>query len=1038
MHDDPVYTYAFLDGGSNSTFCTESLLHKLGIQGKKIKFSLTTLEKENSISDCHIATLQLLDLTESHFIDLPTVLSRDILPIGIDNIPQQQDVDRWPHLNGIQLQTIDDGDIGILIGNDNITALEPHEIRPSDNGGPYAVRTLLGGWVINGPLGRSSNVVSKSMTNCIQGEAALDKQFKEYCNQEFSDSIVDSERALSKNDEKAVQIMHDTITFRDEHYYMSLPFKDDPILPDNLPMAEHCSTLLKKRLLKDTPLYVKYANFMNDLLSNGFAEMIPEDQLDRSDGYVWYLPHHAVINPMKPEKIRVVFDCAAKYRDTSLNDQLLSGPDQTNTLIGVLLRFRQEPIALISDIKSMFHQVCVPEAHRDVLRFLWWPDGLDNDYKVFRMKVHIFGATSSPSCCNYALRTTAQDHISEYDIKTIDTVNKNFYVDDCLKSVQTEHEAVQLVKQLSELLKKGGFHLTKWASNSQNVMQTIPVIERATAFKDLDFSKLPIERVLGIHWDISSDEFRFKVTIKDRPFTRRGMLSIMSSVYDPLGFISPVILPVKLMLQEFCRMKLGWDDPITNHYLTAWKQWLDELRLLEKFAIQRCMKSTQPNQPVSYEIHHFYDASEVAYGVVSYMCSTDSSNQSSCSFVMGKSRVASMKKITIPRLELSAAALAVRQDKVIRQELDIPIIKSVFWTDSTSVLKFIRNRDKRFHTFVANRIALILDGSEESSWNYVPSKDNPADEASRGLTARDLAEGCRWSQGPWFMCTSREFWPEQVEIAGNVSDDHPEVKTVKICNATRIEPPDQSCIDELLTKFSSWHKLKKIMAWICRYKSNLMAAVTERKKGHPRNNYNASPVTPITVTEMRAAEREIIICVQKQCYPEELHILSESMDSKKTISKSGSLYKLNPIIIDGTLRVGGRLEHSNMNIDAKHQYILPKDHPVSQLIIRHFHDVAGHSGREYVLGLVRRRFWIIHANSSVRKTLAKCVKCRKIQGNVGQQKMADLPEDRLTPDKPPFTFVGIDKSHSHRGDAQSRYRIIFEWCFPFHCKTWKT
>jgi hypothetical protein len=391
-----IVTHAFLDSGSNSTFCSQQLKDQLQIDGKKTRFSLTTLEKENSPIECDVVQLEIYDMNESHMIELPTVFSRPVLPISPDDIPRQEDLDRWSHLQELYIPKID-APVGLLIGNDNPTVLEPKQIISSQDGGPYAVETVLG-WTINGPLGRHHHTV-RPTTIFIRADHDLTQQFHEFYNREFSESLADISTKMSLNDSEAVRIMDETTQLKNGHYQMALPLKNSVNrLPDNKPMAEHRLSLLKKRLLRDTDMHVKYSVFMADLFKKGYAEKVPADMYDRSDGRVWYLPHHSVLHPKKPDKVRVVFDCSAKYRDTSLNDQLYQGPDMTNTLVGVLMRFRQEPVALMSDIESMFHQVGMTEDYRDLLRFLWWPDGdLEKEANVFRMRVHIFGAASSPS-----------------------------------------------------------------------------------------------------------------------------------------------------------------------------------------------------------------------------------------------------------------------------------------------------------------------------------------------------------------------------------------------------------------------------------------------------------------------------------------------------------------------------------------------------------------------------------------------------------------------------------------------------------------
>jgi len=216
----------------------------------------------------------------------------------------------------------------------------------------------------------------------------------------------------------------------------------------------------------------------------------------------------------------VVFDCAAKHKGTSLNDQLLTGPDLTNSIVGVLMRFREEQVALSTDIECMFHQIRVAPEDRDAFRFLWWPDGdLTQQPIDHRMEVHLFGATSSPRCSSFALSRTVEDSEDEFSENVVRTVKRNFYVDDCLKSVKSVENAVEVVDRLREILSKGGFDSPSGHATDQKVLHTIPQVEIAPSVVDLDpdKDKLPMQRTLGLHWDMESDKFMFKVALKDRP-----------------------------------------------------------------------------------------------------------------------------------------------------------------------------------------------------------------------------------------------------------------------------------------------------------------------------------------------------------------------------------------------------------------------------------------------------------------------------------------------------------------------------------------
>ena len=423
------------------------------------------------------------------------------------------------------------------------------------------------GWVINGPLSQSEDFDRK--VNFVRVDEDLSSQFRQFCNWEFSDSIFDDSSNMSRQDLHAMKIFENSAELVDGHYSIAIPWKSSPPdLPNNKSVAIRRLQYLKKKLSNDPDTLLKYSAFMEELLEKEYARKVPDNEIDRDDGTVWYVPHHNVIHPQKPDKTRVVFDCAAKYKGLSLNDRVLQGPDLTNNLVSVLTRFRLHHVAFMADIESMFYQVRVSSNDANALRFLWFPNGdLDREPEEYQMLVHLFGGVWSPSCANFALLKTAQDNRVLFDSEVAETVEKNFYVDDCLKSVTTDDQAVELISQLRQMLGSGGFNLTKFISNSRKVLASLPVTERVKEVRDLadlQNDPLPIERALGVHWDTESDQFTFKIVVKDKPSTRRGLLSIISSVYDPLGFVSPFVLPAKFILQELCRRKFDWDDEIPD------------------------------------------------------------------------------------------------------------------------------------------------------------------------------------------------------------------------------------------------------------------------------------------------------------------------------------------------------------------------------------------------------------------------------------------------------------------------------------------
>lgn len=1010
-------TYALLDSGSNSTFCTESLVQRLGVKSTDVKIKLTTLDKHEEVNCSLVQELEVSDLDENVFIKLPEVFTRPEIPVASEEIPKQEDIEQWDYLNSqVQLPKLV-SKVDLLIGVNVPEALEPKQVISSQDGGPYATKGLLG-WTINGPIGRK-----------FKGQASFfvkKTQVHPMCSSciDFIDAYEDNNVGLSRDDVKFMELVENSLIQNEDHHYeTALPIKDpEKSFPNNRIQAERRLAYLKRRFQKDPKFQEDYVSFIEDMIQKGYAEKVPAGSASKDDGKVWYLPHHGVYHAKKPGKIRVVFDCSAKYQGMSLNDRLLQGPDLTNNLVGVLTRFRQEPVAVMADIESMFYQVRVKEDDRDLLRFHWWPQGnLDEDFVEYRMSVHIFGATSSPSCTNFAMRKHAECSVDEFGEDVVDTVLKNFYVDDCLKSLPSSDNAITHARDLSKLMESGGFKLNKWISNDRKVLESIPECKRAKEVKNLDLNKdaLPVERALGLGWCAENDVFKFEIVVKDHQTTRRGILSITSSMYDPLGLVSPVIVPAKILLQDLCRLDLGWDDEIPAELKVKWSNWLDDLPELAKFSINRCVKPSNFGNIVNSQIHHFSDASQLAYGSASYLRLVNEDDQVHCVLLMSKSRLVPLKRITIPRLELAAAAVSVKVHKFLMSELEIPIDKVRFWTDSMTVLRYLEHDTKRFHTYVANRVAYIRNDTVPEQWGYVGTKSNPADDVSRGMTGEAFLNCKRWVNGPEFLWKDKCDWPVRPDV-GSMSKDDPEVKQNVVILKAGVERKSSSELIAVFQRFSSWLRLKKFVALCLR-----MQRWFRKKKSCCEESTPPKKVDLITVGELETAEEEICRVFQHEAFEEEIQVLSK----KGTVKKSSPLVRLDPILIDGVLCVGGRLNRAPIPNSQKHQVIVPKNSHLSKLLVWHFHLVSGHSGREHVLSLLREKFWVVQANSTVRRMLHNCFGCKRRQSPALQQKMADLPFDRVSPGNPPFTSVGIDCFGPfyvrQKRSTVKRYGVIF-------------
>ena len=838
--------YALLDTQSDATFMTENLRQRLGIDGTTTLLQLSTLASKDKLLKCmKVSDLQVRGHNSDKTIPIHAAFTRDSIPANRQHIPSPSIVAELPHLSKMahELMERSDAEIGLLIGYDCPRAFTPREIITAPNQEIFAQRTDLG-WGVMGtfecsssndhsvmychkivteevvaPL-RNKNSVSFAIKSAKPKEILCPVDLNNLIDQEFATSKDAHDPKRSIDDQKFLDTLNNgTTRTADGHFEMPLPFcNNNPVLPNNRVVAEKRLQGLKRKLLKDEAYKDDYCKFMTKIIDNGFAERCSTAPSPNA----WYMPHHGVYHPKK-KKLRVVFDASAKHAGISLNDTLLQGPDMLNGLLGVLCRFRKENIAIMCDIEQMFYQFRVIKEHRDYLRFLWWDD-LGKPPAEFRMTVHLFGAKSSPGCANFGLKMAADYGEKEFGKVAADFVRNDFYVDDGLTSVSTVEEAVNLVENTQKLCAKSGIHLHKFASNNKRVLEAIPKAERAEELKNLDLLRGTeiMERTLGIEWSISNDAFQFKVIMQSRPPTRRGILSSVSSVYDPLGFLAPVILTGRNILQDICKKGLDWDSPLPPDIIERWESWKNDLMQLNSYKVPRCFKPVDFGDIVTVELHHFSDASTIGYGQCSYLRLIDDHNNIHCSLIIAKSRVAPVKQVTIPRLELSAAVLSVKVRNFLHRELKYDNVKEYFWTDSTVVLGYINSDAKRFHVFVANRVQQIRDSTDPKQWNYVSTENNPADCLSRGLSAERLMQNTSWLNGPEFL---REKVIPQFKYGSEVSENDPELKRVSTL-ATTTTPTDN--MQQYWLKFSSWQRLKKVIAYCLLYKQLLYWKV---KKG---------------------------------------------------------------------------------------------------------------------------------------------------------------------------------------------------------------
>ena len=1036
-----AFTYAFMDDGSDTSIITADLMRRLGVKPSNDSRDIHTA---NSVSNHNVTSvpIHVKGIQDTDTFCVKDVVVFDKITDISESIPTNDVAAQYPHLKDIEFPRLQTNEVGLLLGNDIHEAFRVTDQRYGDYGQPFGLKTMLGWTLFGGDYSADNACDCDSVVhvNFVRENDLQDgiEQILNTLTSDFADLDKNFEVRPSVEDNMAARIMESTVAKVGKHYQVGLPWRGERLkLPPSRRMAERRLDYMKKRFKTDPELFEKYKSKIHDYFENGYACIVPSDKVATDNDKLFYIPHHST-----GKKFRIVFDCAARSRGISLNDCLLQGFDNTNSMIGVLLRFRQEDIAFVGDIKAMFHQILVDPEDRDALRFLWWPN---DDYTLppvdCQMVVHPFGATSSPSIAGFVLRKTALDNATHADEETVQTVLRNFYVDDLLKSTESVEKANKLILQLQELLSSGGFQLVKLLSSHAEVLNSVPDSDKSSNLTDFGLHDLPVEKALGVYWDPIADQFMVKVKVKEQPATRRGILSMVSQVFDPLGFIQPFVLPIKRLLQDTCSDGLGWDETVSDEQKANWDKWMTQAPLLENVAVRRCYKP--PACTVrSIQLHVFCDASLMGYGAAAYIRVLDIDGNAHLSLVMGKSRVTPVKSVSVPRLELTAAVIGVKLGRLITSELEFQFESVNYWTDSTTVLQYIANTTTRFKIFVANRLEVIHSASSPKQWRHVDTKKNPADIASRGLMPIDAEKAKLWFEGPPFLLRPKNQWPEQPKILSALAADDPELKSKVTVNLVLTDPSD--VLHRLLTRYSSLIRLKKSVAWLLRYKrylyvktfakkespvaesdvnSALTAADSDLPTAKSQLNFE-SPVaesdvnSALTAADLKVAMIEIVKLVQHDAFADEFKILphlDKFEDMYKSCSKgqsrkSGllrSIWKLSPVVVNGILYVGGRLQNSSLDSHKKHQMILPSDHHVTKLVIKYYHEKEGHCGTLHVLTAVREQFWVLRGQATVRSVLKDCRVCRFWGAKPGSQIMAPLPPERVTPGSA-FAHVGLD------------------------------
>ena len=976
---------ALLDSGSQASFITESMATALMLRLRKGQVEITTLGASTTEKTKGMIVTKLNDAVPINLHVISRITNQ--VPTSKVDISQMRNI-RNLKLADPTFNT--PGKIDVLLGADVLEDVMM-ENKIKDNG--LSVRDSIFGWVVSGPVKQTSESTLTSHHASIGPSSDNDQSLTRFWELEN----VPEKRHLSSEEKQCEQHFDSTTTRKEDgRFIVEMPFKEDcSQLGHSKASAMRRFLNLEKKLVHDPSLHERYSAFVKEFIDLGHLEKVPTKELENPRHF--YLPHHCVLKEgSSTTKLRVVFDASAKTSSgLSLNDCLLVGPKIQEDLFNILTRFRFFKVAMSADVAKMYRQVELCMRDRDLHRLLWrFKPGEPVD--IYRMTRVTYGVASSSYHSIRCLTECANFKDTHQLVQ--DALRRDFYVDDILTGASSKEEAEILQDGLIATLKKAQFDLRKWTSSDPELVLRLPP-EFREANEELKFlDENHTIKTLGIVWNPSSDKFIFTVSHLSNNFdketpTKRRMLSDIAKIFDPLGWLTPVTLQLKHLMQQVWQAQLGWDQQLPIELTTAYLDWRKKLVALKNIQLQRFCLSKEQHDRVT--LHVFCDASEKGYAACVYVVAKDLDGGRSSTLLAAKSKVAPLKVQSIPRLELCAALLGQRLLASVVQglsKIQLHIADKYAWSDSTIVLSWLQQEASHWSTFVANRVAEIQQDTD-LHWNHVSTHENPADVASRGLCPSLLKEYSLWWQGPDWLITG--IMPEPL-LPSITTEEKKKTATsaakpahVLAVEATSTRTSSKDIID--LSRQSSFTKAIRVSAYVRRFIARLK---------------DKTITFPLYITTEESSNALMTLLRQEQAkfFEEEIDTLQNDVQVKK----SSRLLKLYPFLHEGVLCVGGRLVHAKLPDEAKYPRLVPQESHLADLIVRNSHRLTLHGGTNQVMAHIRQRFWIPACRNLVRKTLMNCVTCSRFTSKPSYPLMGDLPKQRVDIPKRAFQDVGLD------------------------------
>ncbi|XP_055603799.1 uncharacterized protein LOC129752034 [Uranotaenia lowii] len=1001
-----INTFAFLDDGSSLTLMESSLASELGVSGKVEPLCLRWTGNKTRQENSENITIEISGVNEMHKrYRLPEVLTVSNLDLFHQTLDMDEMRKRYSHLRGIQVESYEGVQPRILIGSNNANLGYVLKGREGKMHEPVATKTRLG-WIVYGgaELGQQQFLGYHGAHRCsCQGEQCevLHQAMQKYFSIDGLGITKPTTLVESKEDTRARRLLESMKRRKDGRFETRLLWKYDHFqLPESKSLALRRYACLETRMNKDPDLKASLYDKVKDYVLKGYIRKLTEAEIEEKNPRVWYLPVFPVFNPNKPKKIRIVWDAAAKSHGTALNSLLLTGPDQNSSLTDVLFRFRENRIAVCGDICEMYHQVLVAEEDQHCQRFLWRENPHDSKISEYVMQVMTFGACCSPSCAQFAKNMNAREYAGQYP-RAASAIIENHYVDDMLIATETVEEAICLAKEVRYIHAQAGFEMRNWVSNSPEVLETLNGTSGNE--KNLNYdAELSTEKVLGMWWCTISDSFTFKLSPKHEKEllsgecvpTKRQVLRTLMAVFDPLGLLSNLMIYLKILLQEVWRTSIDWDEKIPSNIFKNWLQWLAVLPKVQSVSVPRCYRSNiNLEADTIVQLHTFVDASELGYAAVVYL-RFEYHGKIETSIVAAKARVAPLKFLSIPRMELEAAVIGARLTASICKALSLNINQRFFWSDSRDVLCWIRSDHRRYSQYVGHRVSEILETTRIVEWRWIPSEENVADEGTKWQKPPELTNDCRWFNGPEFLHQNEAMWPVERNFQQPTTE---ELRKSVYCH-------EHISLPKILfdsSRFGSWNHLRRTSAMFNRFIQNIKNGI----------NATAPLFGPLSGSEIQQGEIRMFRQAQQEHFAMEIKILSCKDLTQKGLPTTSNLFEFWPFLdSEGVLRAKTRIGACDVaSMDTKNPIILPKDSHISWLIVQHYHVRFYHRNHRTVLNELKQRFRIIPKLASLyKKVQSACQVCKNMRAAPHPPPMSDLPVSRVSAFTRPFSYVGVD------------------------------